>query len=46
VDRAPRPFVRLSGPMAAQELDLQMVERIEVREAIANAAREGWIVVQ
>src|SRR6185437_5108436 len=46
MDRAPRPVVGLAGAVAAQKLDLQMVERIEIGEALANAAFEGRVVLE
>jgi hypothetical protein len=46
MDRPPRPLVRLPAAMAAQELDLQVVERIEIGEAVADAPREDRIVVE
>ena len=32
--------------MAAQELDLQVVERIEIGKAVSNAPREDRIIVE
>ena len=32
--------------MPPQQLDLQVVERIEIRKAVADAPREGRIVVE
>ena len=39
-----RPLVGLPCAIAAQQLDLQVVQRIEIREAVADAARERRVV--
>src|SRR6476646_7129145 len=46
VYRALRPYVGRACTIAPQQLDLQMVERIEIRKAVADAARERRIVVE
>src|SRR3954462_5935642 len=46
VDRPAGALVRLPCAIAAQQLDLQVVERIEVREAVANGALERRIVLE
>src|SRR5439155_3792838 len=46
VDPALGSLVGLSRAVASQQLDLQVIEWIEIRKTIADAARERWIVVQ
>src|SRR5580658_1246757 len=41
VDAARHPLVRSAGAVALDELHLKVVERIEVRHAISDGAREG-----
>src|SRR5207253_5643301 len=43
VDATLGALVGLAGSVPAQQLDLQMIERIEIRKAIANAALERRI---
>ena len=44
VDHPQEPFVSLAGAVAAQELDLHVVERIEVGKAVADRARKRRVV--
>src|SRR5438105_6629786 len=46
MDGAQQPLVLALGAMASQELDLQVVERIEIGEAVADRAGEGWVLCQ
>ena len=39
-------FVRLARPVPAQELDLQVVERVHVREAVADRATQELVIGQ
>src|SRR5712692_2626060 len=44
VDRAQQARVAAAGAVAAQQLDLQVVERVEVGKAVADRARQGRVV--
>src|SRR5574337_2083879 len=46
VDRALRAQIGLARAVAAQELDLQVIERIEIRKAVANAARKRRVLFE
>ena len=44
MDGAKQALVAAVGAMPPQELDLQVVQRIEIRKAIADGARERGVV--
>ena len=46
VYRTLRPHIGRARTIAAQELDLEVIERIEVRKAVADASRKRRIVVE
>src|SRR5262249_46299131 len=46
MDFAARPIVGVAGTVTAQQFDLQMVERIEVRKAVADASLERRVVLE
>src|SRR5690348_4357151 len=46
MDRAPGAGIGVAGAIAAQELDLQVIERVEIGKAVADAARERGIVLE
>ena len=43
VDAAPHALVPVAGAMPAQQLELQVVERVQVREAVADRPGQRWI---
>ena len=40
MDAAPDAIIRIAGAMPAQQLDLQVIERVEIGEAILDRARQ------
>src|SRR5260370_24976971 len=44
VNAAPHARVRTARAMALDELDLQVIERVEIREAVLDRAREQRVV--
>ena len=46
MDRPPHPLVAFSAAVALQQFDLQVVERVEVGEAVADRALEHGVAVE
>src|SRR5438093_3055515 len=46
MDRASRADVGVAGAIAAEQLDLQVFQRVEIGKAVADAALERWVVLE
>ena len=46
MNRALGFIVGLPGPITAQQIDLQMIQRIEIGKPVANTTRQGRVVFQ